>query len=373
MAADSPGNFVSEWFGHRIYPAVVPSAEALADQRQHRCPFLSRVKGVDQECVKNVKSKGVCTISSCSNGPRQDWVACPYRVFDRRLIETVAGRLYSAEHVEAIAGPRLESAEARARILKSLKSRGRVLVYFDQKIGGEVSLPATEKSPEMAFDVTLVELLWRNDSLGLGRFGILEVQTMDFHGSYGRAVGNLTSGLELHRDAFPKVLEENQWWAGDGIEGPNIANVFKRTFYQMMFKFNFGGHEACVGTALMISASVWDSWQPFLAAPKLVEARDGTSRLLVPKARARDQRIPAWIYVFDLDPRPRSTPSPIRITKIIGVTADALGHYALKLAPEQASRQLVSEAGVYATLRRRLQTHWPGQEIVVVGPESGEA
>jgi len=366
------GNFVSEWFGHRIYPHVVPSPEALKNQRDQQCPFLSRVKDNPQECVKNTKSKGVCTISSCSNGPRQDWVACPYRVFDPRLIETVASRLYDAKPVDAIPGPRLELEATRSKVLRALKSGRSVLVYFDQKIGGEVSLSATAKSPEMAFDVTLVELLWQHGSVGLGRFAILEVQTMDFHGSYGRAVGNLRSGLDLHRDRFPEVLEENQWWAGDRIEGPNIANVFKRTFYQMMFKFSFGGHDACVGTALVISASVWDSWQPFLAAPNLVDAGDGTSRLLHPEAKGKQGRVPAWIYVFDLDHSAKTTPSPIRISRIIGLTADALGYYALKAAPEEASLRLLSEAGVYATLRRRLQAYWPSQDIIVVGFSSGD-
>lgn len=113
MLAAEGGNFISEWFGHRIYPRVVSSSESLLDQQSQRCPFLSRVKGTDQECVKNVKSKGVCTISSCSNGPRQDWVACPYRVFDPKLIETVAARLYGAHRISAIAGPRLASDEMR--------------------------------------------------------------------------------------------------------------------------------------------------------------------------------------------------------------------------------------------------------------------
>lgn len=213
--------------------------------------------------------------------------------------------------------------------------------------------------------MTLVELEWKNRHLTLGRFGILEVQTMDFHGSYGHAVQKLRNAIDLHPKEFPKVLRENQWWASEGIEGPNMANVFKRTFYQMMFKFSFGQNDACAGTALTISSSVWDSWKPFLAAPKLVRARDGTWRLLAPGAKKQTGKVPAWIYVLDFDSKATTTPTPTRIGRIIGVSADALGHYALKVAPQEASRQLLSESGIYATLLRRLQSYWPEQVIGV--------
>jgi hypothetical protein len=187
---------------------------------------------------------------------------------------------------------------------------------------------------------------------------------MDFHGSYGGAVSKLRSALELHPEEFPQTLQANQWWAGDGIEGPNIANVFKRTFYQMMFKFNFGLNPTCAGTALTIPLSVWDSWKPFLAAPELVPQSDGTSRLLIPGTTPPgNTKVPAWIYVFDFDSSAASTPSPMRFVQTIGVTSDALGHYALKAAPQAASEQLVSDAGIYSTLRRRIQLYWPGQAL----------
>jgi hypothetical protein len=43
------------------------------------------------------------------------------------------------------------------------------------------------------------------------------------------------------------ILPDNQRWLSEGVEGPNIANVFKRTFYQMMFTFQLGHHERCAG------------------------------------------------------------------------------------------------------------------------------
>jgi hypothetical protein len=368
MAPNAPKNFISEWFGHRIYPSVVSSLESTSDQRDRRCPFLSKVKGSDQECVKNAKSKGVCSISATSNGPRQDWVACPYRVFDPMVIDTVAARLYGATKetpLHAFAAPTLSQTATQIQLLSLLQAGARAFVYFNSKIGGEISISGTSKSPEMAFDVTLVELLWSQRALELGRFGILEIQTMDFHGSYGKAVQNLTNGLGLHPDGFGSVLQENQWWASEGIEGPNIANVFKRTFYQMMFKFNFGQTPSCVGTALVISAAVWDSWQPFLGAPTLIDAGDGTFRLTLSESELRNGDVPAWIYVFDIDANSKTTPSPLSFSRVIGVTAEALAHYALKEATAAASVQLLSETGIYSTLRRRIQAYWHDQEFAI--------
>jgi len=355
-------NFISEWFGHRIYPKVISTPKSLAEQKAHLCPFLSGAKGESTQCVKNTKSRGVCTISAMSNGPRQDWVACPYRVLDSKLLDAVATRLY-ASPVELYAAPRLGDAACRKEVGRLLADGDRVVVYFDHKVGGEISLSATNRSPEMAFDVTMVELAPQAKGLRLGKFGILEIQTMDFHGSYGKSVSKLQNALELHPANFPKVLQEHQWWAAEGIEGPNIANVFKRTFYQMMFKFQFGAQQGCAGTALAISASVWDSWQPFLAAPVLSNHTDGTARLLAPGEMAGAQKPPAWIYVFDFHSAAKSTPSPIRLVTTIGLSAAALGHYALDLAPKEASKQLTSESGIYASLRRRIGEYWPDAEI----------
>ncbi|MGH7088448.1 MAG: hypothetical protein ACREFQ_06065, partial [Stellaceae bacterium] len=63
---EPPGNYVSEWFGHRVYPQVVSTPQALADQRSERCPFLSRATGEARRCIKSEASKGICTINSAS-------------------------------------------------------------------------------------------------------------------------------------------------------------------------------------------------------------------------------------------------------------------------------------------------------------------
>src|SRR6266700_4252929 len=105
-----PGNFISEWFGHRIHPTVIRSKQSLSDQNGQICPFLSSVKGSQTGCVKQATSRGVCTISSCSNGPRQDWVVCPYRAFDRGFFKTIASRLYSVreDNLDIFPAPSLQ-------------------------------------------------------------------------------------------------------------------------------------------------------------------------------------------------------------------------------------------------------------------------
>lgn len=364
------GNFISEWFGHRIFPRVASSKRSSADQRSETCPFLSGIKDAQQDCVKPAASRGVCTISSSSNGPRQDWVVCPYRAFNREFFEIIASRLYALgprDSLSAFPAPSLERPETRRAIEGHLAQGRRVLVYFDVKIGGEISLSATARSPEMAFDVTFVSLEGKPGAYSLGRFAILEIQTMDFHGSYRKAVQNLQQGLRLHRDRFASVLQENLDWTGEGVEGPNIANVFKRTFYQMMFKFAFGHSEACAGTGLAMPVAVWDSWQRFLGGPELVEHGDGTYRLVQREGRA-EGKVPAWIYVFDLDSDARRTPTPLRIQRIIGTTAESLAHFALDRAPSAASAHLMSEDGIYPTLTRRLRAYWP--ELALRAPEA---
>jgi hypothetical protein len=143
--------------------------------------------------------------------------------------------------------------------------------------------------------------------------------------------------------------------------------VFKRTFYQMVFKFNFGSDASCAGTVLTIPESVWDSWQPFLAGPSLVAQHDGTFRLTGPDEGKASDKVPGWILVFDFDQAVSTTPSPLRFTKSIGVTADALSHYALTEAPRAATLQLLSDAGIYATLQRRLRRYWPEQSMQIAG------
>jgi hypothetical protein len=355
------GNFVSEWFGHRVHPSIVSSPEAIADQQAERCPFLTKAVGESRPCVKAEAAKGVCTISSVSNGPRQDWLVCPYRALSSELVSTSIRRLFSlpkAARPFITPAVTLKKPDVRADLVNRLNAGEPVFIYFDKKTGGELYIPATDRSPEFSFDVTVVELVLDNGSPHIGKFGILEIQTMDFHGSYRNAVRNLREGLRMHPKNFGLSVQESSWWLSEGVEGPNIANVFKRTFYQMMFKFQLGHHNRCAGCVLAIPKSVWDSWQRHLGSPELADEGDGTYRLLAPK-RPKPAPCPAWIYVFDPKASSTTTPSPIEITQIIGTDAPSISHWALDVAPDAALSNIDSDTGFLAGLSHRLKDFWP--------------
>lgn len=356
------GNFVSEWFGHRVYPTTVSSPQAITDQNTERCPFLSTAKGEDTSCIKNPKSKGVCSVSCVSNGPRQDWLVCPYRALNTEIVTGAIRRLFglpdsSSPYVTPAIN--LAKTEVRTDVAKRLAQGEAVFTYFDEKTGGELSIPATDRSPEFSFDVTIIELNIKDGNPHIGRFGILEIQTTDFHGSYQHAVRNLKDVLRLHQSTFAATLQANEGkWLSEGVEGPNIANVFKRTFYQMMFKFQLGQHEQCAGCVLAIPQSVWDSWQRHLGAPEITAETDGTFSLLAP-GNSRPDPCPAWVFVFDADAASPQTPSPIVVRQVIGTDAPAFSYWALDAAPKAALSNIDAETGFLAGLSRRLRPIWP--------------
>ena len=237
-----------------------------------------------------------------------------------------------------------------------------VVVYLQNKLGGEISVRSTPRSPELSFDITFVELLPADrGGAKVGTFGVLEVQTMDFHGSYRHTVQNLNDALRLHGSKFPGVLQENQRWLADRIEGPNIANVFKRTFYQMMLKFQLGLHPRSVGTSLAIPQAVWDSWQPHLGRPKLAPQRDGTFSLQVRKPSTSSAR--AWIHVFDLDAEADTQPSPVVVRRSILTDTGSLAHYALEDVPRRAFAEDGAATSMVEAIQRRLSALWAGVEL----------
>lgn len=311
--------------------------------------------------MKSVSSRGICTISTSSNGPRQDWLVCPYRALDDALLRDAARRLFDIPSGSALLvapAPNLARDDVRKLALHTLASGGRVIVFLQEKLGGEISLSPTEKSPEVSFDTTLIEITGRDGELEIGKYGIVEVQTMDFHGSYRHAVRDLSDALRLHGSDFHRALSDNHGrWISNRVEGPNIANVFKRTFYQMMLKFQIGAQESSAGCALAIPAAVWDSWQRHLGKPDLQPQSDGTFRLTKPGGIAG--RIPAWLYIFDIDATSSTTPNPITVQKIIGTDADSIAHFAVKVAPEFAIAEGGSASLLAATIRRRLGKWWP--------------
>lgn len=361
---------IAEWFGHRIFPTVSPGDAPIDDQRSERCPFLTETLKQSTSCVKTAGSRGVCTISASSNGPRQDWLVCPYRALDDGLLADMVCRLYGIAPLDPILiRPVVVLAEeaGRSGILNAAYGQERVFVYFQDKLGGEIGLSKTAASPELSFDITVVELLpatqaglWSGiePAINVGKYGVIELQTTDTHGSYAHAVSALTSALDLHKERFSEQLAENPEWAGRRIEGPNISNVFKRTFYQISFKFQVTRRETSVGCALALPQPVWDSWQPFLGAPELHEQPDGTWRLLDDQAA----RPSDWIYVFDIDSEPGAggQPAPIRVSLVIGTDAATLGRAALEIAPAKAVAHGGEHDAVAEAITRRLGRYLPG-------------
>jgi hypothetical protein len=261
----------------------------------------------------------------------------------------------------------LSDEAGRSEILAAVRGGGRVFVYFQDKLGGEISLAKTQASPELSFDITVVELL-PDPSAGsvprsgasavtIGKYGVIELQTTDTHGSYAQAVSALTSALDLHKERFSDQLAENPEWAGRKVEGPNISNVFKRTFYQIAFKFQVTKRDTSVGCALALPQPVWDSWQPFLGAPELHEQPDGTWRLLDDHTSQPSD----WIYVFDIDTQsgPGGKPAPIRVSLVIGTDAATLSRAAFEVAPAKAVAHGGENDAVAEAVMRRLGRYLP--------------
>jgi hypothetical protein len=190
------------------------------------------------------------------------------------------------------------------------------------------------------------------------RYGILEIQTMDFHGSYKHAVANLRDALRLHEDSFPDALQEKLEWAGKNVEGPNIANVFKRTFYQIMLKCKLSGQGAAAGTILALPKSVWDSWQPFLGKPE-IESESGSIKRFKIGKDCSDEVLNSFICVFDLDSYHKNSISPVIINDFIRVSPDQLAHYAFTEVPNNMLHAIQTSDSVLTRIRTRLTEWWP--------------
>lgn len=376
---------VAEWFGHRVFPVVSGSSAALGDQKAKRCPFLTEAFRRDHLCIKlhregpskTGNSEGVCTISATSNGPRQDWIVCPVRALDDDLLEKIVRHLYGVPTEGEVqltpAGGLADPVVAESVVRAVHHARERVFVYFQNRIprqdtnGGEIRLGATTASPMMSFDTTVVELLpGESDpilpgarptlAVRAGRYGVVELQTADTHGSYKHAVAALRNGLDLHPAQFHLQLAANPEWPRREVEGPNVANVFKRTIYQVAFKFQVTKEDTSVGSVLALPQPVWDSWHRFLGAPELTRHPDGTWRLLDDPGVVPSN----WIYVFDVAecPGPAGDATPVEVRRIIGTDAATLGRAALETAPTKAV-SLGAHVGVSDTITRRLRSLLP--------------
>lgn len=363
--SDKNANYISEWYGRRIYPKVNLNSKDATSKNFSTCPFLSNALGTQASCVKGENSAGVCTISSVSNGTRQDWLVCPYRVIDSGLVGHACRLLFGVQRAVFPKPVSVLGQAAEAAALKDEIARfGSAYVFFQDKLGGEISVSSTQSSPEISFDVTLVEITARGDDFEVSRYGILEIQTMDYHGSYKRAVGDLRDAHRLHRSQFPSSLEKNLQWAANGIEGPNIANVFKRTFYQMMLKFKLAGQGAVAGTMLALPAAVWDSWQPFLGAPRADDDESGLHSVSIEEALKLPDTEKAFICLFDLDSSSSCSISPVSIDKTLRVSPERLVEHAFHEVPSNIVSNLETTDLVISRIKTRLKKWWPGIGLV---------
>jgi len=349
-------NSISEWFGFRVSPVVAGGSAARNAQLSGVCPFLSESSATDKKCVKAQNSRGVCTIGSDSNGHLQDWVVCPYRTISSPILSRAATRLFGSTVVRLIPAPDLAKPSEQKRIRSEVKAGATCVAYFMDKLGGEIDLPGSLRSPKFKLDATMVELIPTESGLGLGQFGIVEVQTMDFHGSYKHATRRLANALELHPRDFAKQLSANPHWAAEEIEGPNIANVFERTIYQLLFKLRLGEEAGGAGCVMALPQAVWDSWQPHLACPIVKSCGSGGSTLL--NSRAAHDKARGWILVFDIDPTPSDQPSPVVVKNEISIDVDSLATFAFKNAPAAAMEAIGGASGLKEAIVRRLRRYW---------------
>jgi hypothetical protein len=312
-APQQRGNYISEWFGQRTYPDVRLDDKALSGPNWGACPFLSEVKRQRTQCIKNENAFGVCTINSVGIDSRRDWLVCPYRVIDSDIVKAGCEAIFQASaSITPIPVSILDDKNGSGALEAGLAKNQRVFVFFQDKLGGEISISGTSASPEIAFDVTVVEITKTKGALRVGRYGFIEIQTMDFHGSYKHAVSNLRDAYRLHKRGFSKALAKNLSWMSEDVEGPNIANVFKRTFYQTLLKFELSKEGAAAGTILAIPKSVWESWQPFLGRPE-IEHVAGVNYRIKGSDNTHYHGTNAWIYVFELDSQKPVSISPLNI------------------------------------------------------------
>jgi hypothetical protein len=357
------GNYISEWFGQRIFPEVRLSDRAISGSEWGVCPFLSGIKREKTKCIKNENAFGVCTINSVGSGARRDWLVCPYRVIDSDIVKSGCATVFKGAASSApIPVSILNDKKGIALLAASLEADKKAYVFFQDKLGGEISISGTPASPEIAFDVTVVEISKSKDALKIGQYGFIEIQTMDFHGSYKHAVSNLRDAHRLHQKKFSKELKENPSWMSQGVEGPNIANVFKRTFYQTLLKFELSKEGAAAGTILALPRSVWDSWQPFLGRPK-IEHVSGLEFRVEGSDNQTYHGTNAWIFVFDLDDQDGMSISPVNIAAKIRVSATDLIEHAFVNVPKNMLHWATSEDALLQRIRARIQRALPNIQI----------
>ena len=138
------GNFISEWFGQRIYPEVRLSDAAVSGQKWGVCPFLTGVKRQRTECIKSENAYGVCTINSVGVDGRQDWLVCPYRVIDSNIVKAGCETIFQSGSANPpIPVSILSDKKGIAVLEESLKNHRKAFLFFQDKLGGLHPVPKT--------------------------------------------------------------------------------------------------------------------------------------------------------------------------------------------------------------------------------------
>lgn len=355
----TPSNFISEWYGVRLYPSASGAGTSSAIElfENKRCPFLSNALEEPTACIKNRNSSGVCTITTTKN-KLSDWIVCPYRVLEKRIVDEVARKIFSDSREDLPVYPAVHlQDESRCSAILERASRETVYIFFQDKLGGEINVSGSDVTPELSFDITIMECYSESDWLFLKRYGLFEVQTMDFHGSYRHAVSALENAVDLHRDNFGVQLENNHEWSGRRIEGPNIANVFKRTVYQLILKFDLAGRDRCAGVVLGLPEAVWESWAPHFGGLDWA-GRDRDHERMDGGGHVVDK---SWILVLAPEQRPSSGHSRMEIRKEVQVDAQTLVHRAFTVVPEVLARE--SLPGLSNNIVRRTRRFYKNTQL----------
>lgn len=362
------GNFITEYFGYEVYPHVIAGEEALRVQSNGECPFLTMALASPKTCIKPSTARGICTIDTAIDGNRYEWLVCPNRAIDDQFMRQAAGRLFGYAPnlpMHFVAAPTLQSTRTRDIIRAGLAANEKVIVYFQEKLGGELSIGKTQYSPEFSFDWTFLEVSSLEPEITLGRFAVLEIQTMDFHGSYRHALQDMEGLLQENPEAFHDALTTPEGIAAlsKKVEGPNLSNVFKRTFYQMAYKFQLSGHHDCAGAAFAIPKSVWESWARHLGNPTLSEAHDGTFFLESSGGEDESPEGNSWIFVFELsersDPSYTEAPRSVKPWKVIKTDAKTIVNLALNESPAKAIQDGGPLEALKNSARKRIKKYWP--------------
>jgi hypothetical protein len=340
----SGSNFISEWFGVRLYPEPLCTSSDIDAFRARQCPFLTDTLAKPTACIKSENALGVCTITT-SRGGLRDWIVCPYRVLERSILHEVARKIFGdpRDSLDIFPVVHLQDPEKCSAILEKARN-STVYLFFQDKLGGEINVIGTDRTPELSFDITIVACRAQDDWLLLDRYGIFEAQTMDFHGSYKHAVSALLSAVDLHGQEFPQVIKEKQEWLARKIEGPNIANVFKRTIYQLILKFDMAGRDRCAGVVLGLPEPVWQSWGPHLGGLDWATSHEGVSRN-------------SWIFVLAPDIRPETSPNRIILKEEIAIDSAKLIDRAFGAVPDRIASDTLP--GVFLSIVRRTQGFYP--------------